>query len=165
MKKACLLMGNCSGPLIVQNMSKSTKAKQLFDQGYNCAQAVVSVFAGEMGIHRETAVRITAGFGGGMGRQQLTCGAVTGAYMVIGYLHGKHAPDDDMAKELTVELIQQFAKKFKDRHGHTDCRSLLGVDLNTEMGRKELKEKNLGDLKCKVFIEEIVEMLESEYIP
>jgi len=84
--------------------------------------------------------------------------------MVIGYLHGKHAPDDDLANDKTVNLIQRFTSDFKLKFGHTDCLSLMGVDLNSDAGRKEAEEKNLAELRCEKFIEEIVEMLESEYI-
>lgn len=145
-------------------MGKKEFALQQFKTGFNCAQSVVSAFTRELGIGNDTAIRISAGFGGGMGRQQLTCGALTGAYMVIGYLYGKHAPDDDMANEKTVRLIQKFTSDFTAKYGHSDCFSLIGVDLNSEEGRKEAKEKNLAELKCEKFIEEIVDMLEKKYI-
>ena len=145
-------------------MDKKNFAIQQFKSGFNCAQAVVTAFAGELGIEYDTAIRITSGFGGGMGRQQLTCGALAGAYMVIGYLHGKHAPDDDLANEKTVELIKKFTSDFKGKYGHSDCFSLIGVDLNSEEGRREAEEKNLFELKCEKFIEQVVDMLEKEYI-
>ncbi len=145
-------------------MDKKTFAIQQFKRGYNCAQSVVSAFADELDIDYDTAIRITSGFGGGMGRQQLTCGALTGAYMVIGYLHGMHAPDDDLANQKAAKMIQKFTSRFKEKYGHSDCFSLLGVDLNTEEGKKEAEEKNLYELKCEKFILEIVEMLEKEYL-
>jgi len=145
-------------------MDKKTFAIQQFKSGYNCAQSVVSAFARDLGIEEYTAIRIASGFGGGMGRQQLTCGALTGAYMVIGYLHGMHAPDDDLANEKAAQMIQKFTYDFKGKYGHADCFSLIGVDLNTEEGKKEAEEKNLYELKCEKFILEIVEMLEQEYM-
>ncbi len=145
-------------------MDKKTFALQQFKSGYNCAQSVVSAFARDLGIEENTAIRIASGFGGGMGRQQLTCGALTGAYMVIGYLHGMHAPDDDLANEKAAQMIQKFTSDFKGKYGHADCFSLIGVDLNTEEGKKEAEEKNLYELKCEKFILEIVEMLEQEYM-
>lgn len=145
-------------------MDKKIVAIQQFKSGYNCAQSVVSAFARDLGIEENTAIRIASGFGGGMGRQQLTCGALTGAYMVIGYLHGMHAPDDDLANEKAAQMIQKFTSDFKGKYGHADCFSLIGVDLNTEEGKKEAEEKNLYELKCEKFILEIVEMLEQEYM-
>lgn len=145
-------------------MDKKTFAVQQFKSGFNCAQSVVSAFASDLGLDEKTAIRITSGFGGGMGRQQLTCGALTGAYMVIGYLHGMHAPDDDLANEKAAKLIQKFTSDFKSKYGHSDCYNLMGVNLNTEEGKKEAEEKNLYELKCEKFILEIVEMLEKEYV-
>jgi C_GCAxxG_C_C family probable redox protein len=145
-------------------MDKKTFAIQQFKSGYNCAQSVVTAFAGELSIGYETAIRIASGFGGGMGRQQLTCGALTGAYMIIGYLHGMHAPDDDLANEKAAKMIQKFTADFKEKYGHADCFSLMGVDLNTEEGKKEAEDKNLYELKCEKFILETVEMLEREYM-
>ena len=86
------------------------------------------------------------------------------AYMVIGYLHGMHAPDDDLANEKAAKMIQKFTADFKSKYGHSDCYSLLGIDLNTDEGKKEAEEKNLYKLKCEKFIIEIVDMLEKEYI-
>ena len=145
-------------------MDKKAFALQQFKSGYNCAQSVLSAFARDLGIDENTAIRITSGFGGGMGRQQLTCGALTGAYVVIGYLHGMHAPDDDLANEKAAKMIQKFTTDFKNKYGHSDCYSLLGIDLNTEEGKREAEEKNLYELKCEKFIIEIVDMLEKEYI-
>ena len=65
-------------------MSKAEVAVDCFEEGFNCSQAVVSAFAPELGLDRETALRVAAAFGGGMGRTGETCGAVSGALMVIG---------------------------------------------------------------------------------
>ena len=64
--------------------AKSEQAVRKFRKGFNCSQAVLSVYAEEFGLCRETALKIACGYGGGMGRMALTCGAVTGAFMVIG---------------------------------------------------------------------------------
>ena len=145
-------------------MDKKEFALEQFRSGFNCAQSVLLAFARDMGIENDVAIRIASGFGGGMGRQQLTCGALSGAYMVIGYLHGKHSFDDDMANEKTVQLIQKFTIAFKNKYGYSDCFGLLGVNLNSEEGKNEAKEKNFYELKCEKFIEYIIDMLEKEYM-
>ena len=68
--------------------AKSEQAVRKFGKGFNCSQAVLSVYAEEFGLCRETALKIACGFGGGMGRMALTCGVVTGAFMVIGLKYG-----------------------------------------------------------------------------
>jgi hypothetical protein len=66
-------------------MNHSDSAAALFSQGLSCSQAVFSEYAGEYGLDKDAASKIASGFGGGMGRMGLTCGAVTGAYIVIGF--------------------------------------------------------------------------------
>ena len=65
-------------------MDKVSHALSTFDSGFNCSQSVLTAFCNEFGLHDEPAFRIACGFGGGMGRMAKTCGAVTGAFMVIG---------------------------------------------------------------------------------
>lgn len=70
-------------------MERSEHAKELFLGGNNCAQSVLLSFAKDFGFSKELALKVSAGFGGGMGRVQGTCGAVTGAIMVLGIMKGK----------------------------------------------------------------------------
>ena len=67
---------------------KAERARQLFKEGYNCAQAVVGAFAGEMGMDFDTAIKLASSFGGGMGRMREVCGAVSGMFIVAGVLYG-----------------------------------------------------------------------------
>lgn len=107
---------------------KGDKAKQLFEQGYNCSQSVVGAFADEIGLDFETAVKIASGFGGGMGRMRETCGAVTGAFMVAGMLKGYTNPKAVGEKRDTYQLIQDLAQDFKDINGSIVCKVLLGLE-------------------------------------
>jgi C_GCAxxG_C_C family probable redox protein len=65
------------------------RATQCFSEGFNCSQAVLSAFGPEMGLDCETALRVAGMFGAGMGRMGNVCGAVTGAFMVIGLKYSK----------------------------------------------------------------------------
>ena len=71
---------------------KGEKAKDLFLQGYNCAQAVAGAYAEEMGLEFDLAVRLASGFGGGMGRLRQVCGAVSGMVLVAGMKRGYTDP-------------------------------------------------------------------------
>ena len=70
-------------------MNQIDLALSRFAEGFNCSQAVFSSYA--EGIDEATALKIASGFGGGMGRMAETCGAVTGAMMVLGLKFGGHA--------------------------------------------------------------------------
>ena len=143
---------------------KKETAKQVFQNGFNCAQAVLVSFSSELGIDRETALRISSGFGAGMGRLQNTCGAVAGAYMVIGYLHGKFKEDDYESREKAYSLIRSFARDFNRIHRSDNCSILLDCDLNTEEGAAEFKEKNYHETRCLKYVQDAVQLLEEKYI-
>ncbi|OFX22518.1 MAG: hypothetical protein A2041_07920 [Bacteroidetes bacterium GWA2_31_9b] len=141
-------------------MNRSEKALTYYSSGFNCAQSVIVSFADIMNIDEETALRLASGFGGGMGRMQGTCGAVTGAFMVIGYLRGKYKQGDDDAKEITNHLIQEFSKKFTQINGSINCKTLIHFDLNTPEGRKEAYDTKVFDKNCTNYVKSAVELLE-----
>ena len=115
--------------------SKVNEALECFSNGFNCAQAIFSTYCEEFGMDKKTALKVSCGFGAGMGRLQETCGAVTGAYLLIGLKYGKFTPEDDAAKEKTYALVREFARLFEERNKTTNCRELLGVDLIKDEGR------------------------------
>ncbi len=131
-----------------------------FKQGLNCAQAVFSTYAPLLKIEKEDALRIATGFGGGMGRLQGVCGAVTGAFMVIGCKYGMIDPADSATKEKAYALVQEFAHKFRKLHGTDSCRELLGCDLNTAEGKQQLKEKDLSNQVCLPCVREASKLIE-----
>lgn len=106
-------------------MNHSDLAEKLFLEGYNCSQAVLAAFEDVTGISRREALRLSSSFGGGMGRLREVCGAVTGAFMVLGLLYGYEDPKDREAKTAHYARIQDFAGKFRELHGSIICRELL----------------------------------------
>jgi len=127
--------------------------------GFNCAQAVFSTYAKELGIDHTTALKVSAAFGGGISRRGETCGAVTGALMVIGFRAGQIYAEDKAAKERTYELGKEFMKKFKLRNNLLLCRELLGHDISTPEGLKAIKENDLSDI-CNRLIKNSIEILD-----
>lgn len=127
-------------------------ALRLYREGFNCAQSVLAAFSPLTGLDEQVAIRIASAFGGGMGRQQEICGVLTGAYMVIGYLYGKPAPDDE-AKELIIAMVRELSGRFVKKHGDTHCRVLLGADLNRDEGREFIEKNNLFSVRCEQYVE------------
>ena len=89
-------------------MSHSRKAIELFNNDYNCCQAVLGALHYELHIDYDTAINIGAAFGGGIGRQGLTCGAVSAAYMAIGLHTGKNICEVNDTKAITLNLTKKF---------------------------------------------------------
>ncbi len=111
-------------------MSHSQRAKELFLQGYNCAQAVFIAFSDLTGYDVDDAARISSSFGGGMGRLREVCGAVSGAFMVAGCLYGYADETDKDAKTAHYALIQDIAARFIEKNGTIICRDLIGAEAN-----------------------------------
>ena len=107
-------------------MSRVEQAVERFEAGFNCSQAVVGSYCEGFGLDRETAFKVATGFGGGM-RMGETCGAVTGAFMVLGLKYGNATAEDKKAKGKTYEKVVEYTSRFKARNGSVMCRNCLVV--------------------------------------
>ena len=111
------------------------RAKALFMQGYNCAQAVFCAFTDVTGLDLDTSARLASSFGGGLGRLRETCGTVSAAAMVLGMVKGYDTPGDPEAKKAHYERVRDFAARFKAVNGSIICRELLqNAHVNAEAG-------------------------------
>jgi len=97
--------------------------------GFNCSQAVLSTFSADYGIDTLMAYRLGAAFGGGIGHLGETCGAVTGAVIVIGLHYGMTVNDGSQTNRTAYDKVLQLAAEFKARNGTIKCRELLGFDI------------------------------------
>ncbi len=108
--------------------NRAERARELFEQGYNCAQAVFAAFCDETGMELETALKLAAPFGGGIGRLREVCGAVSGMAMVAGMKYGYTDPADTQTKMEHYQLTQTLVNEFKQENGSFICRELLNLD-------------------------------------
>ncbi len=141
-------------------MNRVERAVSCFRSGFNCSQAILSTYAEDFSIDREIALRLAAGFGGGMGRMAGTCGAVTGVFMVFGLKHGSVEADNQQARETTYERVREFAKRFEARNGTTVCRDLIKCDIDTPEGLVVARENRLFATVCPKFVQDAAEILE-----
>lgn len=140
-------------------MSRSDDAKDLFNQGFNCAQAVCGAYAGQLGSSREEGLRVSAAFGGGVGRTGQTCGAVSGALMALGLKYGMVEASPE-AKDRMYNIAQEFLKRFSELHGTVQCRELLRADLTTVEGRAAIKVRKTHSTVCTGLIEDASAILD-----
>ena len=89
----------------------------------NCAQNTINVFD-DLGLDKETALKITLGFGGGMGGTGGICGAVTAAYIVLGLKLPLNPNEPRRYREKINKQIAEFNKQFMFRHKSLICREL-----------------------------------------
>ena len=106
-------------------MDHSTLAAQLFLDGCSCSQAVMTAFCDLTGMDRSTALRLSAPFGGGIGRMREVCGAVSGMMMVVGLLYGFEPSEGSTAKSAHYHLVQELAEQFRQQAGSIICREIL----------------------------------------
>jgi C_GCAxxG_C_C family probable redox protein len=141
--------------------SKSDVAVQKFLEGYNCAQSVFYCFCDDLGFEKNTALKLACGFGGGMGRKEEVCGAVTGGIIVLGAKYGRGKKDGREVTELTYKKVRELMDRFVAKHGTVICRRLLdGCELLSEDGQKQFKENDLLNKVCKPCVQSAVEILE-----
>ena len=103
------------------------KAVALFKEGFNCSQSVVAAFADKYGFTQEQALKMSASFGGGIGRMRETCGAACGLFMLAGLETGCTDGANPKGKEANYALVQELAKVFMERNGALKCADLLGL--------------------------------------
>ena len=108
------------------------------DVHYNCCQSVLVPFCRECGLTEEEAYRLGAHFGSGM-HHGSTCGAVTGALMVLG-LSGKEPT-------ASSELL----RRFREKNQALDCARLLTMAKERGEERKP---------HCDRMVYDVVELVE-----
>jgi C_GCAxxG_C_C family probable redox protein len=99
-----------------------------FMQGYGCCQAVVAAFADLYGLDDIMAKRLAAGFGGGVGRMRMMCGAVSGLVILAGLECGQTEGSNNAGKSACYKLVQELLAKSKEQNGSIICAEILGLD-------------------------------------
>jgi C_GCAxxG_C_C family probable redox protein len=136
---------------------KDVNVNKLLEEGFNCAQIVLSSFAEDLGLDSETARKVAACFGGGMGSGD-ACGAVTGALMAIGLKYGNYLPHASGAE--AKRKMAEFKKRFLEEYNSLVCKDLLGYDVSNPEHMKILMENNTFMTFCAGVIAYAIEILE-----
>lgn len=140
-------------------MNRAEDAVSLFKEGFNCSQSVLASYASELGLNRELALKVATSFGGGMARMGKTCGAVTGAFMVIGLKYGRVSAQDEQTRDKNYGLVREFVNRFKARNGSIVCRELLDCDISTPEGSKLAQDNKLFENVCPKFVRDAAEIV------
>lgn len=145
-------------------MDRAERAVELFLSGHACCQSVLLAWAPDLGLDHDPAARVAAGFGGGM---QLggTCGAVTGAIMVLGLALCSDDCVTGEGRAATSEAVASFEERFRLRAGSVDCPDIIGCDLRTSVGAAEAVERGLFASRCAPAVRAATEILEDMLPP
>lgn len=138
-------------------MKRAERAKALFLEGYNCAQAVVLAFAEDAGLDESVAKAFSRPLGGGMRRLRQTCGAVSGAAVASGVLF------PELTKSEAYALVQEIARRFAEKNGSFNCGELLrgaGLKTDTAPNPERRTEEYYKKRPCPELIYDAAEILE-----
>lgn len=139
----------------------SEKACKYFREGYNCAQSVFLAFSDLTGFDKETALKLSSSFGGGMGRLREVCGAVSAMFMVAGLLRGYTSPNNDELKASHYTLIQDLGNEFKSECGSIICRELLDLPQGADSPLPSKRtEQYYSERPCENYIKTAAEIIE-----
>lgn len=141
-------------------MNRSEIAVNKFKEGYNCAQSMLYSYADKLNISKDMALKISNGFGAGMGRKQEVCGAISGGILVLNMIYGRGENEDKQKQENTYAKVREFIDLFEKEFGTVNCKKLLyGCELLKPEGQKQFKEENMIE-KCYRYVEQANKILE-----
>jgi C_GCAxxG_C_C family probable redox protein len=140
-------------------MSRVDDAVQCFCRGAACSQAIVAHYGPAVGLPAEQGMKLASGFAGGM-RLAQTCGAVTGAFMVLGLKHAGPDCDQRDGRENVYAAIREFAARFQGRNHTVVCKDLLGCDISTPEGAQRATQEGLFRTICPKLVQDAAEILE-----
>lgn len=144
-------------------MSRADKAEEYFRRGYNCSQSVVMAFCDVMGMSEETAAKVSVSFGGGTGRMRLTCGALNGAFIVLGVMLSSSDGSVEN-KNRIYKIVQKAASDFRGKNGSINCGELLtgkGIKTDTSYVSEARSETYYKKRPCIGCIRDGVEIAEN----
>lgn len=140
-------------------MSRVSQAVNNFYNNYACSQAIFAEYSELFNVNRETALKLASGFAGGMYMGGV-CGALSGAYMVLGLKFGAQNCETSRGRKNVREAVKEFSQEFKKINGAVSCKHLLGCDISTAEGLQTAKAQNLFKTTCPHFVRNAAELLE-----
>lgn len=121
-------MGKINLPANFSPEERQRRAEEIFQQGYNCCQAVLLAFADIIeGVDEQTLAVVGTGLGGGVARLREVCGAVSGMAIIAGFIKPATDPKNMAERTANYAMVQDFAAAFKKERGSIVCRELLGI--------------------------------------
>ena len=135
-------------------------AIKTFNDGFSCSQAVLVSHCEEYGLDSEMALKVAGAFGGGMGHIGETCGAVTGALMLLGLKYGKTKAENTESNDRTYATVKEYTDMFKQKHGSIKCKDLIEFDISVKEELTKAKEAGVFKTVCPLLVKDSIEMVE-----
>jgi len=139
----------------IDKQERMRRAEELFMQGFNCSQSVAAAFADIYGYTEEQMLRVSAGFGAGIGRLRLSCGAFNAMALLAGLDCGSVTPGDREGKSYNYKVVQQLAERFREEHGSLICSELLRLKKGAPL-TYEASERTAEYYKTRPCVRQII---------
>lgn len=139
----------------IDKQARMCRAEELFMQGFNCAQAVAAAFADVYGYTEEQVLKMSAGFGAGIGRMRMSCGAFNGMVLLAGLDCGSTIPGDREGKSYNYKVVQELAARFREEHGTLICAELLKLKKGAPLSY-EASERTAEYYKTRPCVNQII---------
>ncbi len=145
-------------------LSRAEKARAYFNEGYNCSQCTVLAFEDLVPIGRTELLKLASSFGGGMAGMHEVCGALTGAFIVLGLRYGFDSPKPGLAKKEQYERLRGLAETFRKDHGSILCRDLNALRMEKNPDGTPKHNPRCADLAAYTAakVEELIAAVDAE---
>lgn len=141
-------------------MNKTDFATECFKSGFSCSQSVLAAFSEDYGLDKKLALKMACSFGGGMAHLGEACGAVTGAFMVLGLKYGQNDEEDKHSKAVNYLVVKDFAARFRKLNGSISCKELIEYDISDEKQLTAARQTDVFQTKCAKYVRNAVQLLE-----
>lgn len=136
------------------------EALSLFTKGASCSQSILATYGPLVGLSMEQSFQIGSGLGGGIGRKQYVCGAISAGVIILGLKFGNTELSDTERKELTSKIAGKFVSDCEKELGSSQCSALLKVDISNPEERARAKDSGLLDRVCNNAVLKTAQLLE-----
>ena len=140
--------------------TRATQVVDTFSGGYNCCQSMLATYCEIYGLHRETALKLGSGMGGGLGHTGEVCGFVSAACLLLGLKNATAAPE---AKWKVNPLALELCDEVKAKYGSVNCKDIIKRDIRTMEATLKAKEEGVFQEICVPCGKFIAELLENKY--
>lgn len=130
--------------------SAGQRAAELFGRGFSCAESVLAGAGAELGVRSRLVPRIATGFGSGVSRRGLLCGALSGAIMALGTKHGRSRPD--AGRDPCYRRVQRLLSGFEREFGAIACDELTGCQMSSTLDRARAARSGVFASRCPRFV-------------
>ena len=135
-------------------------ACECFSNGFNCAQSIISTFGPGLGVSRELSLKLATGLGAGGNYNGKICGAVMGAFIILGLKYGSDKANDTERKNILRSKLDNFTRDFKKQYSTIECNELVDADISNPEELQRLRANQVFQKLCSKIVHDVANLIE-----